>query len=146
MRQLVIGERVRYVRTVICKESQEAFARRLGVSDRTIKRWEASFVAPSREHAEKLAGIAEVPVDLFFPEAVEDESTDKVEKLLLEIRSMFRDWIEEARTVQQLMARNQKAAGELLRKQTGLLEDIAATVEEVRDRRPPRRKADDGLR
>jgi len=70
-----VADRIRDLRTDYGKEgvSQEALAKKLGVTPNTISRWETATYKPTLEDLDKLARFFGVSILTFFPE-------DEVEK------------------------------------------------------------------
>jgi len=128
---LPIGERVSYVRKDVLRLSQVAFAKRLGVSDRTVKRWETSYIAPTRANAEKIAELAGLEPELFFPDAIEPD-TDRTAEELSQIRAIL---AELRGQIDRILEREVGLASlvdkqmTLLEKQSRLLEAIEAAVD-----------------
>ncbi|MEI2579976.1 helix-turn-helix domain-containing protein [Scytonema sp. PRP1] len=64
-----IGERIRYLRTSYGGKglSQEALAKKVGITANTISRWETATYRPTIEDLERLARFFEVSILNFFP-------------------------------------------------------------------------------
>lgn len=151
---LPVGERVVYVRKKILGVTQAGFARQVGVSERTVKRWETSFIAPSRTNAEKIAELANVAAELFYPDDAEPE-TDRATEAVGEVKDLLADWTAQASALLQQMketletqtqfleqmAANQAASAERLADQADLLRAVSAEVAALREERAKRRPA-----
>lgn len=48
-----------------------------------MKRWEASFIAPTRENAEKIAALASLASEIFYPDETEESEP------IIELRQMI---------------------------------------------------------
>jgi transcriptional regulator with XRE-family HTH domain len=120
--RLPFGERIRYVRLEILRINQGAFAKRVGVSVRTVNRWEASFIAPSRENAEKIAALANLAAELFYPD-------DTVEPdPIVEVRQMLTTMEERFMTVSEKTLETLVEIQEQVARQTALLAAIEAKL------------------
>jgi transcriptional regulator with XRE-family HTH domain len=143
--RLPTGDRIRYVRREMLGVNQEAFAKRVGVSVRTVKRWEASFIAPTRDKAEKIAALANLASELFYPdESVEAEPIVEIREMLKTLGETITSLEETFTAVSERMVgtlaemENQLAQQtSLLARQTALLELLEAKV--AADQPKPRR-------
>lgn len=122
--RLPIGERIRHVRREILGVTQEAFARQLGVSGRTVKRWEASFIAPTRENAEKIAALANLASEIFYPDETEESEP------IIELRQMITGMEKMLVTVTREMIETLGEMSAQLARQTDLLAKLEEKVDD----------------
>ena len=133
LRRLTFGERIRYVQREMLRINQAAFATRVGVSVRTVKRWEASFIAPSRDKAAKIAELANVASELFYPDdAVEPDPIIEVRQMIANMEKML------VTVTREMLETLQEMTGQLER-QTDLLALLEAKVDEPPRAAPARR-------
>lgn len=140
--RLPFGDRIRYVRRDILGVNQEAFARRVGVSPRTVRRWEASFIAPSREKAEKIAALADLASELFYPDdTVEPDPNVEVRQMLVALEKTVAGLEAGFTTVAERMIATLAEMEVQLARQTDLLQAIGKKVEDSDPGEPKQRRA-----
>lgn len=117
--RLPIGERISYVRGKL-KLTQVGFAKSIGVSERTVKRWEKGFIPPTRTNAEKIAAEAGLDPGLFYPDDTVNPEPDPILPALAEIKDTLADMNRQRDEFRADLNRQ-------LSSQTGLLSELGVT-------------------
>lgn len=85
-----LPERIRAVRIAHEDGTQRAFAEKIGVTTRSVIRWENNKQVPTRAHAAEIAAIHGLPLELFTGQTAEQTMAIH-ERVFAELESMRRD-------------------------------------------------------